>query len=168
MRKSDIQKLINCGIVSMTAHDLAPMHAYKAFNLKRKVEKINEDIVEEQKKLAEQYGLTDELKEKVQKIITKAQKNEALSADETKTLEQYNGIIQTVEQMIVESLKEDVELDVKTIPYEEWRKLQAENRAKKIGEKEVDILGGIAELILADVFWREPEEAESKEKEDKE
>ena len=70
--------------------------------------------------------------------------------------------------MIVESLKEDVELDVKTIPYEEWRKLQAENRAKKLGDREVDILGGIAELILADVFWREPEEAELKEKEDKE
>ena len=45
MNKQDIITLVNCGILSMTAHDLKPAQAYKAFKLKKEVEKVFKAIL---------------------------------------------------------------------------------------------------------------------------
>ena len=158
MKKVDIITLVNCGILSMTAHDLKPAQAYKTFKLKKEVEKAFKDIQEEQKGIREDNGLTDELENKVRGIIEKLNMRSSVTEEEKQEVLAHNELQRKVSSLYREANKVDVTLDIKPIPYEDWRKLQEENRHKVIGEKEYDILGGEAEIILEAIFWEEPKE----------
>ena len=158
MKKVDIITLINCGILSMTAHDLKPAQAYKAFKLKKEVEKAFKDIQEEQKGIREDNGLTDELENKVKGIIEKLNMRSSVTEEEKQEVLAYNELQRKVSSLYREANKVEVALEIKPIPYEDWRKLQEENRHKVIGEKEYDILGGEAEIILEAIFWDAPTE----------
>ena len=157
MKKVDIITLINCGILSMTAHDLKPAQAYKAFKLKKEVEKAFKDIQEEQKGIREDNGLTEEMENKVKGIIEKMNIRSSVTEDEKQEVLAHNELQRKVSSLYREANTEEVTLDIKSIPYEDWRKLQ-EDRHKVIGEKEYDILGGEAEIILEAIFWEEPKE----------
>ena len=161
MKKLDIIKLYKAGIIEVSAHTLSAAHAYKVFRLKREVEKAYKAIEEDQEKLMDGEGLTRELRERIADIFGK-ESNMVTDADKA-AVKEYQAIQRKVEKLFEEQGKEEVSLDIKTIPYNEWRKLQDENKAKKINDKEVDILAGIAEIILAEVFWVEPIEDETKE-----
>lgn len=161
MKKLDIIKLYKAGIIEVSAHTLSAAHAYKVFKLKREVEKAYKAIEEDQEKLMDGEGLTRELRERIADIFSK-ESNMVTDADKA-AVKEYQVIQRKVEKLFEEQGKEDVTLDIKTIPYNEWRKLQNENKSKKINDKEVDILAGIAEIILAEVFWVEPTEDETKE-----
>lgn len=161
MKKLDIIKLYKAGIIEVSAHTLSATHAYKVFKMKREVEKAYRAIEEDQEALMKEQGLTKELRQQFVDIVNK-KANEITDADK-ETIKQYQTLQRKVEDLFELQGKEDVELDIKTIPYSEWRKLQEENKAKKINDKEVDILAGIAEIILAEVFWVEPTEQEIKE-----
>ncbi len=160
MKKIDVIKLVNAGIISMTAYELSPAHHYKAFKLKKEVEKAYREIEDEQRGIREEHGITEELVDKVRKIVEKSQQRKEVTDVENAIVTDYNEKSRTANKVIEFAAEQEINLDIKTIPFLEWRKLQAENRAKKIGDKEVDILGGIAEIILADVFWIEPQEEE--------
>lgn len=161
MNKLDVIKLYKAGIIEVSAHTLSATHAYKVFKMKREVEKAYKAIEEDQEKIMEEVGLTREFREKVADIFGK-EANMVTDADKA-TVKEYQALQRKVEKLFEEQGKEEVSLDIKTIPYNEWRKLQDENKAKKINDKEVDILAGIAEIILAEVFWVEPTEEETKE-----
>lgn len=161
MKKIDIIKLYKSGIIEVSAHTLSAAHAYKVFKMKREVEKTHKAIEEDQEKIMEEVGLTKEFREKIADIFGK-EANLVTDADKA-AVKEYQALQRKVEKLFEEQSKEDVSLDIKTIPYNEWRKLQDENKAKKINDKEVDILAGIAEIILAEVFWVEPTEEETKE-----
>ena len=156
MKKVDVIKLVNAGIVNVTAYDLKPEHAYQVFKLKREVEKIHRDIEEEYKEIEKSQGLTEEFAEETQKVLDKVNNKEELTDADKATLTKYDEIWKKVIGLKVELGKTDVSIDVKPLPYEEWRTLQKENKAKKIGDREIDILGGVAEIILSENFWQEP------------
>lgn len=158
MKKQDIITLVNCGILSMTAHDLKPAQAYKAFKLKKEVEKVFKAIQDEQKGIREEAGITEEMSEKISKIIDKVNMKSSVTEDEKQELLAYNELNRKVSSLYKEANKEDIEIDIKTIPFDDWRVLQEENRSKRIGENEFDILGGEAEIILENIFWEEPKE----------
>ena len=158
MKKQDIITLVNCGILSMTAHDLKPAQAYKAFKLKKEVEKAFKAIQDEQKGIREEAGITEEMSEKISKIIDKVNMKSSVTEDEKQELLAYNELNRKVSSLYKEANKEDIEIDIKTIPFDDWRVLQEENRSKRIGENEFDILGGEAEIILENIFWEEPKE----------
>ena len=158
MKKQDIITLVNCGILSMTAHDLKPAQAYKAFKLKKEVEKAFKAIQDEQKGIREEAGITEEMSEKISKIIDKVNMKSSVIEDEKQELLAYNELNRKVSSLYKEANKEDFEIDIKTIPFDDWRVLQEENRSKRIGENEFDILGGEAEIILENIFWEEPKE----------
>ena len=158
MKKLDIITLVNCGILSVTAHDLKPAQAYKAFKLKKEVEKAFKDIQEEQKGIREDNGLTEDMENKVKGIIDKMNMRFSVTEDEKQEVLAHNELQRKVSSLCREANKEEVILDIKPIPYEDWRKLQEENRHKAIGEKEFDILGGKAEIILETIFWDAPTE----------
>ena len=158
MKKQDIITLVNCGILSMTAHDLKPAQAYKAFKLKKEVEKAFKAIQDEQKGTREEAGITEEMSEKISKIIDKVNMKSSVTEDEKQELLAYNELNRKVSSLYKEANKEDIEIDIKTIPFDDWRVLQEENRSKRIGENEFDILGGEAEIILENIFWEEPKE----------
>lgn len=158
MKKQDIITLVNCGILSMTAHDLKPAQAYKAFKLKKEVEKAFKAIQDEQKGIREEAGITEEMSEKISKIIDKVNMKSSVTEDEKQELLAYNELNRKVSSLYKEANKEDIEIDIKTIPFDDWRVLQEENRSKRIGENEFDILGEEAEIILENIFWEEPKE----------
>lgn len=158
MKKQDIITLVNCGILSMTAHDLKPAQAYKAFKLKKEVEKAFKAIQDEQKGIREEAGITEEMSEKISKIIDKVNMKSSVTEDEKQELLAYNELNRKVSSLYKEANKEDIEIDIKTIPFDDWRVLQEENRSKRIEENEFDILGGEAEIILENIFWEEPKE----------
>ncbi len=158
MKKVEIIKLVNAGILSMTAHNLKPAQAYKAFKLKREVEKAFKEIQEEQDAIKKDNGLTDEKEEKAAKIVDKINVGTSVSEDERQFLLSNNEDNRKIASLFKEANKAEVSLDLKTIPYEDWRILQAENKEKTIGNNKVDILGGEAEIILEGIFWDAPVE----------
>lgn len=158
MKKLDIITLVNCGVLNMTAHNLKPAHAYKAFKLKREIEKAFNDIQEEQKSIREENGVTEELDNKIQKIIDKINIKIKVSEDERQEMLAYNEKTRRVTSLLEKAAEGDVNIDVKTIPYEDWRQLQDENRDKEINGRHYDVLGGKAEIILEGIFWEEPKD----------
>lgn len=158
MIKQNIITLVNCGILSMTAHDLGAKEAYKAFRLKKEVERIFKEILDEQKAIKEDNGLTEEVMNNIQKIMDKVNVRANATEDERQLLLDFNEKNRVVTGLIKEANKSEVTIDIKTISYEDWRTLQEENKAKEINGKTYDILGGEAEVILEGVFWEEPKE----------
>ena len=166
MRKENIIKLVNCGILNMTAHDLNPAHTYKAFKLKKEVEKAYKAIEEEHKSILVEQGVTEQMESEVKELLDKVKLSpkEPLTDKEKGLLTSYNRLQDKARKVIAEANKEEVSLDIKTIPYKDWRELQKENRAKKINDYEFDILGGEAEIILEGIFWLEPQDEETEKK----
>lgn len=159
MQKQDVINLINCGILHMSAHELGPEHAYKVFILKRQLEKAYNAITDEQNAILNEVGIDDSFKQKATDINKKTSNKEVLTIEEREWLSNVSAIQQSADKLMQEMQKSEITIDgLKTIPYETWRELQKENRAKLIGDKAVDILGGPAEIILADIFWKAPEE----------
>lgn len=158
MKKLDIITLVNCGILCMTAHDLKPAQAYKAFKLKKEIEKAFKEIQEEQKGIREDNGLTEELEQKVQGILEKMNIRASVTEEEKQEVLAFNELQRRVNSLFKVANEKDIALDIKAMPYEDWRKLQEENRAKVINEREYDILGGKAEVILEAIFWDAPTE----------
>lgn len=158
MIKQDIITLVNCGILSMTAHELGTKEAYKAFKLKKEVERVFKEMQDEQKAIKEENGLTDEVVNGIQKIMDKINIKTNVTEDERQQLLTYNEQNRVVTALLREANQCEVKLDIKTISYEDWRTLQAENRTKDINGRTFDILGGEAEVVLEGIFWEEPKE----------
>lgn len=158
MIKQDIITLANCGILSMTAHELGTKEAYKAFKLKKEVERVFKEMQDEQKAIREENGLTEEVVNNIQKIMDKVNLKANVTEDERQQLLTYNEQNRVVAGLLKEANQCEVALDIKTISYEDWRTLQTENRAKDINGRTFDILGGEAEVVLEGIFWEEPKE----------
>lgn len=162
MIKQDIITLVNCGILSMTAHDLGTKEAYKAFKLKKEVERVFKELQDEQKAIREENGLTEEVVNNIQKIVDKVNVKTSVTEDERQQLLAYNDQNRVITGLFKEANQCEVKLDIKTISYEDWRTLQAENRAKDINGRTFDILGGEAEVVLEGIFWEEPNDTDEK------
>lgn len=157
MKKQEVVDLINHGIQFVSAHDLGPEHAYKVFQLKRAIHKAHEQIEDERNTILKDAGLDDQMRQKLSDIDTKRRKKEKLTSEDEKTLDTANAAQVKANRLLEQLYKDNICIDVKTVPYDVWRELQKENRNKLIGDREVDLLGGPVEVILADVFWLGPE-----------
>lgn len=164
MRKIDIINLVETGILFISAHDLSSEHAYKVFVLKREIEKANKLITEESEAILKEVGITDELQQKLSVIEKKQKAKEPLSPEELELTYETIVIQSKANNLIKQLHKEDVTLNLKSIPYETWRELQKENKAKDVKGRQIDLLGGPAEILLADIFWQLPKEKEEETK----
>lgn len=159
MQKLDIINLVDTGILHVSAHDLEPEYAYKVFQMKRAIENAHRAISNEIDALLKDNGIDDDFRQKAAAINKKINNREALTIEEREWYDSANDRQHLVDKLLHEMYKADIKLnELKTIPFEAWRKLQNENRAKAVNNKIVDILGGVTEIILADIFWRAPEE----------
>lgn len=68
------------------------------------------------------------------------------------------GILKRFIELRAELLNEEATLDCKTMPYDEWHKLQVENADKEMNGKKVDLLPAYVEDALEGVLWVAPEE----------
>lgn len=157
MTKEEVIVLINGGILKVSSHDLDNAQAYKVFKLKKALKDLQSSIAKEEEELFKEVGIEDTRSffTKVEEIKAKENRDEADIA----ALKESNEKIEKFNSLRANMIREEVSLDgVKPIPYDDWRKLQKENKSIEVNGKNVDVLSGMNELILANVFWLEPKE----------
>ncbi len=153
MKKQTIIMLANAGVQSITNHTLDAAQAYKVVKFRKAFNAALEAISEDEKGLLKEAGIEDapsfnkELDELRKANRTPEQEDKY--KEMTEKVKRYN-------ELHAEMLQEEVTLDCKALPYEEWHKLQNEN--KEVGDKKVDLLSGFVEDMLEGILWTAPEE----------
>lgn len=155
MKNSDIIALIRAGILGMTSHDLPAAEAYKAVKLKMEVQRAYKALSEAEQGVLAECGIedVDRHNKRQYELSEKKQRTEAEQAELDALMEKTSR----ANAMTKALRNEDVSLDVTPLDYDTWRRLQCENRDVRIEGNAVDILGGIAEIILHGVFWSDPQ-----------
>lgn len=146
MKTIDIITLANAGILSITANDLDAAHAYKVLKFKKAVKKAFESIMESEREILKEAGIEDAV------AFDKERKELIESGSNHKRLEEMNKQLSRVLELRSNLYKEDVELDCKTIPFEQFHALQQEN--KDLERKPLNAF----EDLLEGVLWDAPEE----------
>lgn len=136
MKNYEILALVNGGALAITDHTVPTEHAIKVYRFKKSLRALYEKIFEDEKALIKDNeleikdgGKLDGDPEKVKRFVELRQ-------------ELYN---------------EEATIECKTMPYEAWHTLKAENKAVKMGNREMDILAPF-EVLLENVLWKEEEE----------
>lgn len=150
MKKQTIIVLANAGIAAMTNHSLAPEHAYKVVKFRKALNAALEAIGKDEETIRKDAGIDDP------QAFDKELMELRESKSNPKRLEEMEGQLKRFNELRMEMLKEEVELDCKTLPYAEWHKLQCEN--KEVGEDKRDLLSGWVEDVLEGVLWVAPED----------
>lgn len=148
MKNYDILNLQHLGVLAITANDLDAAHAYKVIGFKRAVKKAFDNIVEAEKEILKEVKIEDpQAFDKERDELKKSGSNPERLAELDKTFDRYNELRKKL-------YEEEVTLDCKTMPYEQFHILQKEN--KGMNPKVLNIL----EEQLEGVLWAAPEEKE--------
>ena len=156
MKKKEILFLINSGVQSVTNHDLTATEAYKVVKFRKALNSAFEAIGEDEKAIAKDCDIED--LDAFFKEFNELQLKKDPSKDEKERLNgmaEKNKRFQELEKQILE---EDVTLECKTLSYDDWHKLQNENRDKEVLGRKVDVLSGRVEDLLEGILWAAPEE----------
>ncbi len=154
MKKQTIIVLANAGIAAMTNHSLDTAQAYKVVKFRKAFNAALDAIAEDQKALLKESGIGEDT-QSFNKEMDELRKANRTPEQEAK-LKEMEAQLKRYNEMNGELIKEEVTLDCKAMPYEDWRKLQNEN--KEVGDKKVDLLSGYVEDVLEGVLWVAPEE----------
>ena len=156
MKKQDIIILSRLGVPAIPNHDLSVAHAYKVVKFRKALQGALETIGKDEDALQKDAGI--EAPETFDKELDDLRKNKHRTQEEQARLDEMEAKLKRFIDLREEMLKEEVTLDCKSLPYEEWFKLQRENRDKEVGGVKRDILSGWVEDTLQGVLWNEPEE----------
>lgn len=154
MKKQTLIVLANAGIQSMTNHSLDTAQAYKVVKFRKAFNAAIDAIAEDQKALLKESGIGEDT-QSFNKEMDELRKANRTPEQEAK-LKEMEAQLKRYNEMNLELLKEEVTLDCKAMPYEDWRKLQNEN--KEVGDKKVDLLSGYVEDVLEGILWTAPED----------
>ena len=153
MTNDFIQFLSRGGIMNITAHDLDVAHAYKVVKFKNAIKEALSKMEEMEKSFIAELKIDDP--QGFDKRAEELRKKESLTKDEQKELDEKNAIYKRLNDMRMAMYQEEANVETKTMPYEEWKKLQDENRDVKVGNAELLMA---AEPLLENVLWKAPEE----------
>ena len=152
MKKQTIIMLANAGVQSITNHTLDASQAYKVVKFRKELVAALEALSKDEEALRKDAGIEDP------QAFDKELQELRESKSNPKRLEEMEGILKRFIELRAELLNEEVTLDCKTMPYEEWHKLQVENSEKEMNGKKVDLLPAYVEDALEGVLWVAPEE----------
>ena len=158
MKKSDILTLVNAGALNATQHELSSAHSYKVFKFKSLLRKEFAAIQEADGELLKECGIEDGVSFDAR--LAELRKMESPTKEEKKELEAMTEKLAKYLGLQKELYNEEVTLDVKPIPYDEWTKLQNENKAVSFLGTEKDVFSGYVEELLFGVLWKAPDEDE--------
>lgn len=145
MKNIDIFNLANAGVLAISANDLDSAHAYKVMKFKRAIRKAFESLAEAEKDLLKEAGIEDGAAfDKELARLRKDNSEPERLAEMEQELSRYLSLREAL-------YDEEVTLDCKTIPFEQFHILQKEN--KDINGKPLNIFDDILEGVL----WVEPE-----------
>ncbi len=157
MRNSDVVYLVNSGVQLTTGHSLSNASAYKAFKFRKIVGKVLETISEAEKGLLKEVDIEDasqfdarlaELRDKADKATK--EEHEELAKMQAQ-LDKYSGLRDQL-------YNEEADLEgVKAMSYDDWRRLQNENKEVEVRGVKKDVFSGRVEELLEGVLWNAPE-----------
>lgn len=150
-----VQFLSRGGIMNITAHDLDVAHAYKVVKFKNAIKDALSKMEEMEKSFITELKIDDP--QGFDQRAEELRKKESLTKEEQKELDDKNAIYKRLADMRMAMYQEEANVETKVMPYEEWKKLQDENRGVKIGDVELLMA---AEPMLEGVLWKAPEESE--------
>lgn len=156
MKKKDIFNLYVGGILSITNHTLDVKHAYKVVKFRKSLSDAFEGIGKDEEAIRKDLGI--DKPEEFDKELNDLRKIENRTDEQNARLDEMEAKAKRFWELRAEMLNEEVNLDVKALPYEEWFKLQNENKDKEINGKKIDLLSGYTEVALEGVLWAAPEE----------
>lgn len=156
MKRFQVLDLINGGVAAITAHALDPKHAYKVVQFRKALLAENEAFEKECIDLLKEVGIEDP--QAFNEELAALRKTENPSDEQKKRLEELNAKLKRHNDLVTAALNEDVVLNCKTMPYDEWHKLQNENAEKEIRGKKCDLLSGPVENLLEGILWVAPNE----------
>lgn len=146
MKNIDILNLANTGILSITANDLDSAQAYKVLKFKKAVRKAFEAIIESERDILKEAGIEDgQAFDKERNELRENGSNPERLAELDKQFSRFMELRNNL-------YKEDVELDCKVMPYEQFHILQKEN--KEVQGKPLNVF----EDVLEGVLWETPNE----------
>ena len=146
MKHIDILNLTNAGVLAITANDLDAAHAYKVLKFKKAIKKAFESIMESEREILKESGIEDAV------AFDKERKELIESGSNKERLDELNKQLSRVIELRGNLYKEEVELDCKTIPFEQFHLLQCEN--KDLANKPLNAF----EDLLEGVLWEAPNE----------
>lgn len=154
LKNNIIKSLVENGLDNTTDHDLSAAHAYKVFKFKDEVAKAYKEIEDKRQKLVKDVlGEDFETKRKETK-------------EGTKEYEELNEKFQKFIGLYNELMNDETELNIKTIPFEEYHLLSRENKQTafqtldadgKSVQRFIDFFS-VFRSVLKDVLWVEPAE----------
>ena len=156
MKRIQVLDLINGGVAAITAHTLDPKHAYKVVQFRKALLAESEAFEKERAELLKEAGIEDP--QAFDDELLSLRKTENPSDEQKKRLNELNGKVNRFNDLVTAALNEEVVLNCKTMPYDEWHKLQCENAEKEIRGKKCDLLSGAVEDLLEGTLWVAPDE----------
>ena len=163
LKNSVIKALVENGLQNTTDHSVDCKHAYKVYNFRHEILAAAKDIDSKRQGLVGSAGIEEPKKFDERRRLLAAKTNR--TAEEQKELEEMEAKFNRFADLFAELMNDETELNVKTIPYEEYHKLANENRATPVsrmvdGEPKtisVDIFTAFRDE-LKDVLWAAPVE----------
>lgn len=132
MKNYEILALINNGALSITDHTIPTAHAIKVYRFKKSLNALYKKLVEDEGELIKQNSL--EIKDG--------------------RLDGKPEDLKRFAELQRELYNEDVAIECKTMPYDAWHQLKAENKAIEINGITKDVLTPM-EAMLEGVLWED-------------
>lgn len=156
MKNHQIITLAGAGVSVSTNHTLSPAHGYKAFRFRKAVAEAMSKIQSEEAELLNECGINDPASFDARLVELRSMERDEAQEMELKEMTEKLSSFLAMRASLYDT---DVELHgVIPMPYDEWFKLQNENREKDFNGKMVDIFSGAVEDMLEGVLWVAPEE----------
>jgi len=127
LKNSVILALVEHGLENTTDHSVDCGNAYKVYKFVHEIRKANEEILDERAGLVKAAGIDDPQKFDERRAELKAKPK--LTEAERRELAEMDEKLDRFTKTFDELLDNETELDVKTIPFEQYHKLAAENKS---------------------------------------
>lgn len=157
MKNSDVVYLVNSGVQLTTGHSLSNASAYKAFKFRKVISSILNSVSEGEKGLLTEVGIEDASKFDERLAVLRA--TEKPTEEEVKELETMQAQLEKYSGLRDQLYSEEADLSsVKAMNYDDWRKLQNENKEVEVNGVKKDVFSGKVEELLEGVLWEGLEE----------
>lgn len=156
MKNSDVVYLVNSGVQLTTGHSLSNASAYKAFKFRKVLSSILNSVSEGEKGLLTEVGIEDASKFDERLAVLRA--TEKPTEEEVKELETMQAQLEKYSGLRDQLYSEEADLSsVKAMNYDDWRKLQNENKEVEVNGVKKDVFSGKVEELLEGVLWAAPD-----------
>ena len=144
--------IADSGILNLTSHSLDAAHAYKVVSFKTRVRNAVDALAKAQEAFLKEAGIDDP--QAFDSRRAELSKKEKLTKAEDSELKDLNAKMERFNQLTLAQMNEDANIEPKTMPYDQWKALQDEN--KDIKAQGVELLT-LCEAQLEGILWKAPE-----------